>query len=81
VVLVRYRSRRDIADIFASAEVAQASVHKWAGLDKNQRFLMQGLHIPELTPFFILILMLIGLRLFTHSWVSAYFVRLGKSKS
>jgi hypothetical protein len=67
LVIVRYRSRRDIADIFSSAKFAQASVHKWAGLDKNQRLLMQGLHIPELTSFFImlliLLLILIGLRL------------------
>jgi hypothetical protein len=67
LVIVRYRSRRDIGDIFASDEFAQASVHKWAGLDKNQRLLMQGLHIPELTSFFIMLLIilliLIGLSL------------------
>ncbi len=48
LVIVRYRSRRDIAQIFASDEFAQASTHKWAGLEKNQRLLVQGLHIPEL---------------------------------
>ncbi len=63
LVIVRYRSRRDIAAIFASSEFAQASVHKWAGLKKNQRLLMQGLHIPEITPFFILLLALLGLYL------------------
>ncbi len=81
LVIVRYRSRRDIADIFASAKFAQANVHKWAGLEKNQRLLMQGLHIPELTPFFIMLLILIGLRLLTQNGVSFYFVRLGKSKT
>lgn len=48
LVIVRYRSRRDIAQIFASDAFAQASSHKWAGLEKNQRLLVQGLHIPEL---------------------------------
>jgi len=64
LVIVRYRSRADIADIFASTQFAQASVHKWAGLKQNQRLLMQGLHIPELTPFLIVLLMLMGLYLF-----------------
>ena len=56
LVIVRYRSRRDIAQIFASEAFAQANVHKWAGLEKNQRLLVQGLHIPELFLFAMLIL-------------------------
>ncbi len=56
LVIVRYRSRRDIAQIFASDAFVQANVHKWAGLEKNQRFLVQGLHIPELFLFAMLIL-------------------------
>ena len=60
LVIVRYRSRADIASIFASPQFAQASLHKWAGLEKNQRLLVQGLHIPELTPFLIVLLILIG---------------------
>jgi len=64
LVIVRYRSRSDIAAIFASTEFAQASIHKWAGLKHNQRLLVQGLHIPELTPFLIVLLMLVGLYLF-----------------
>jgi len=59
LVIVRYRSRRDIAQIFASDEFVQASSHKWAGLEKNQRLLVQGLHIPEL--FLIAMLILVGL--------------------
>ncbi len=47
LVIVRYRSRRDIVAIFASDEFALASKDKWAGLAKNQRLLVQGLHIPE----------------------------------
>jgi uncharacterized protein (DUF1330 family) len=48
IVIVRYRSRRDIAEIFASPEFAEASAHKWAALERNDRMLVQGLHIPEL---------------------------------
>ena len=47
LVIVRYRSRRDIAKIFASDEFADASEHKWAALADNDRLLVQGLHIPS----------------------------------
>ncbi len=46
IVIVRYRSRRDIVDIFASDDFEAAAVHKWAGLSENGRMLVQGLHIP-----------------------------------
>ena len=49
IVIVRYRSRRDIADLFASDEFAEASMHKWAAIEENERMLVQGLHIPDLT--------------------------------
>ena len=48
MVIVRYRSRRDIAEIFANNEFAEASAHKWASIEKHERFLVQGLHIPAL---------------------------------
>jgi hypothetical protein len=48
IVIVRYRSRRDIAEIFASTEFAEASAHKWAALKRNDRLLVQALHFPEL---------------------------------
>lgn len=72
IVIVRYRSRRDIVGIFASDEFAGATAHKWAGLQKNGRMLVQGLHIPELflplmllllsTPLLVLSLMIGRLR-------------------
>jgi hypothetical protein len=48
IVIVRYRSRRDIAEVFASTEFAEASADKWAALKNNDRLLVQALHIPEL---------------------------------
>ncbi|MCF8198075.1 MAG: hypothetical protein K9J42_04870 [Sulfuritalea sp.] len=48
LVIVRYRSRRDIAEIFASDEFAEASADKWASLERNERLLVQGVHLPEL---------------------------------
>ena len=48
IVVVRYRSRRDIAEIFANPDFSEASAHKWAALKRNDRMLVQGLHIPEL---------------------------------
>jgi len=47
LVIVRYRSRRDIAEIFASDKFAEASEHKWAALADHDRLLVQGLHIPS----------------------------------
>jgi hypothetical protein len=37
VATARYRSRRDIAELFASPEFARAVVHKWAALEANVR--------------------------------------------
>ncbi len=47
VVIVRYRSRRDMADLFASDEFAVASKHKWAAIKQNERLLVHGLHLPD----------------------------------
>ena len=60
IVIVRYRSRRDIADIFASQDFAIASADKWAALQKNERMLVQGTHIPELYALIMLTLILLG---------------------
>ncbi len=48
LVIVRYRSRRDIAEIFTTSAFAVASKHKWAALEDNERFVAQALHIPAL---------------------------------
>jgi uncharacterized protein (DUF1330 family) len=61
LVIVRYRSRRDIAEIFASEEFADASEHKWAALADNDRLLVQGLHIPS----FYLIALILTLFIYT----------------
>lgn len=46
IVIVRYRSRRDLADLFATDEFAEASMHKWASIRNHDRMLVQALHIP-----------------------------------
>lgn len=57
LVIVRYRSRRDIADMFASGGFVEASLHKWAALEKYDRHLAQGLQIPAmLLPVFLMLL-------------------------
>jgi hypothetical protein len=48
IVIVRYRSRRDLVDIFASGEFADAAAHKWAATNRNGRTLVQAQHLPEL---------------------------------
>jgi len=47
IVIVRYRSRRDLVDIFATDAFADASLHKWASLRGHDRMLVQALHIPD----------------------------------
>ncbi len=41
-------SRRDIAEVFANPAFADAAAHKWAALARNDRMLVQALHLPEL---------------------------------
>ena len=61
MVIVRYRSRRDIANLFASEEFAEASTHKWAALEKHERLLVQGRQIPELLVLSIALFLLLVL--------------------
>lgn len=46
IVIVRYRSRRDLVDLFATQDFAEASLHKWASIKNHDRMLVQALHIP-----------------------------------
>jgi uncharacterized protein (DUF1330 family) len=61
LVIVRYKSRRDIAELFASNEFADASEHKWAALAGNERMLVQGLHIPSFYIIALILILLVGL--------------------
>ncbi|MEP2988557.1 MAG: hypothetical protein ABJN65_04895 [Parasphingorhabdus sp.] len=47
IVIVRYRSRRDLVDLFATDDFAEASTHKWASLREHDRMLVQATHIPD----------------------------------
>ena len=69
LVVVRYKSRRDIAEIFASSAFVNASEHKWAALAANERMLVQGLHIPSFYMIALIVLLLVGL-VFTRSRLS-----------
>lgn len=46
IVVVRYRSRRDLVELFATNEFAAASLHKWASIRTHDRMLVKALHIP-----------------------------------
>lgn len=52
VATVRYRSRRDIAELFVSPEFTRAVVHKWAALLRNERVpvLSRGLFATAYLP-------------------------------
>jgi hypothetical protein len=47
IVIVRYRSRRDLADLFATDAFAEATLHKWASVHELDRMLVQAVHIPD----------------------------------
>ncbi|MEP0070333.1 hypothetical protein [Pyruvatibacter sp.] len=60
IVIVRYRSRRDIVDVFASEEFAEASLHKTASLAENGRMLAHAIHIPDGSIVFVLLALVVG---------------------
>ncbi|MEP3244958.1 MAG: hypothetical protein ABJN40_12430 [Sneathiella sp.] len=47
IVIVKYRSRRDLVDLFATDAFAEASLHKWASLRDHQRMIVQAIHLPD----------------------------------
>jgi len=47
IVIVRYRSRRDLVDLFATKDFAQASQHKWASIKENERMLVKAINLPD----------------------------------
>lgn len=61
IVIIRYRSRRDLADLFATDAYAEASLHKWASLRKHDRMLVQALHIPDGRFISMMIAMVVGI--------------------
>ncbi|WP_417486099.1 hypothetical protein [Maricaulis sp.] len=46
LVIVRYRNRRALVDLFATDAFAEGSLHKWASIRRHERLLVQGIHIP-----------------------------------
>ncbi|MBB38464.1 MAG: hypothetical protein CMF01_00115 [Hyphomonas sp.] len=66
VVIVRYRSRRDLVDLFSTDEFADASLHKWASIKEHNRMLVQATHIPDAKYLFALLALSAGLLIY---WV------------
>lgn len=64
IVIVRYRSRRDLVDLFATKQFADASLHKWASLRDHERMLVHAIHIPDAKIVIVLIAILIGLGIY-----------------
>lgn len=59
IVVVRYRSRRDLVDLFSTDSFANASLHKWASIREHERMIVQAIHIPDgKLPFFLLSLLI-----------------------
>jgi len=56
VVIVKYRSRRDMAKLFSNPKFSIASADKWASIEKHDRFVVKALHLPEVYMLFIFLL-------------------------
>ena len=54
IVIVRYRSRKDMAEIYSDPKFVIASVDKWSSLKSHERFVVKALHLPEAYMLFIL---------------------------
>jgi hypothetical protein len=61
IIIVRYRSRRDLVDLFATDQFAEASLHKWASLREHERMLVQAVNIPDGKIVIMLFAILLGL--------------------
>ena len=64
IVIVRYRSRRDLVDLFATDAFAEASLHKWASLRDHDRMLVQAVHIPDGRYIAMLIALVLGVAVY-----------------
>ena len=71
IVIVRYRNRRALVDLFATDAFAEASRHKWASTRRHERLLVQGLHLPGGGWVIALIsIILAGLVWWSRAWFS-----------
>ena len=71
LVIVRYRSRRDMADLFASEAFADGVMHNWASLEANDRMLAQAIQLPNGGHIIVLLSLLIA----TLSYIIGSLVR------
>tara|TARA_R110002074_G_C12465205_1_gene659732 strand:- start:219 stop:869 length:651 start_codon:yes stop_codon:yes gene_type:complete len=61
LVIVRYRSRRDLARLFANPRFsAVASMHKWASLEAHERMQVEAVQIPDGRLIIVLLSLLVG---------------------
>jgi len=63
IVIVKYRSRRDMAKIFSDPKFSLASKDKWASIKNHDRFVVKALHLPEAFIFLIFCILLVNLNL------------------
>ena len=61
IVIVRYRSRRDLVDLFATDAFAEGSIHKWASSSAIDRMIVDGRTIPDGRMMITLIAIIAGL--------------------
>jgi hypothetical protein len=64
IVIVRYRSRRDLIDLFATQEFAEASLHKWASIKEHERMLVQATHVPNGIFILLILASIIGIGIY-----------------
>jgi hypothetical protein len=66
IVIVKYRSRRDMANIFSDPVFSLANEDKWASIEKHDRFIVKAMHLPEGYMIVVLLVGIIGSLLFVR---------------
>jgi hypothetical protein len=64
IVIVRYRSRRDMAEIYSDPKFVIANIDKLASLKEHERFVVKALHLPEVYMLLILFICIFFTALF-----------------
>lgn len=59
MVIVRYPSRTALLEIFSDPSFVSASNDKWAAIEKHERFIVEGIHLPDLRIFWFISCMVI----------------------
>ncbi len=77
VAIVRYRSRRDLMNIYLTDAFADASQHKWAAIKDHNRMVVSARNIPGIEPVLIILSVSLAMAVFVGFGLVSRPTRLG----